>query len=208
MRMGIGRALVLACLCGVAAAAQGLQVGRKLPELEICERGALVPATRVENGRMLLAADAIGYRPWRPAEMAGRVWTLYHLAARMGVDEINQPYIDALIAAHLPESAPDGPYKTVTVLNLGDALWGTGGMGRSRLEKSQREVPYAFHVADEKGVARKAWGLQGGTSAVAVVDRDGTVLFFKEGRLSPEEIGRAVGLIKERLTFRRLMGTR
>jgi hypothetical protein len=131
--------------------------------------------------------------------MLGRVWTLYHLAARSGVDDINKAYIDALIAAKLPEFAPDGPYKTVTVLNLSDAMWATAGIGRSRLEASQREVPYAFHVEDEKGLARAAWGLQPKGSAVAVVDRDGTVLFAKDGKLSPEEIAQAVAIIKEHL---------
>ena len=106
---------------------------------------------------------------------------------------------DALIAAKLPEYAPDGAYKTTTVLNLDDALWGTMGLGRSRLEESQRNVPHAFHVLDEKGVARAAWDLKPKSSAVIVLDRDGTVLFFKEGKLNAEEISRALGIIKEKL---------
>jgi predicted transcriptional regulator len=32
-----------------------------------------------------------------------------------------------------------------------------------------------------------------------VLDRDGTVLFAKEGRLSAAEIAQAVGIIKEKL---------
>jgi YtfJ family uncharacterized protein len=185
----------------VAALAQGLAVGQKVPGVEITDRGALVPSTRLVDGRMVLAGNQLGFRPWSPREMAGRVWSIYHLAARTGADDINKPYIDALIAAHLPEFAPDGAYKTVTVLNLSDALWGTAGIGRGRLEKSQREVPYAFHVDDEKGMARAAWGLRAKSSAVAVVDRDGTILFFKDGKLTPEEIGKAVAIIKERLAL-------
>ena len=187
--------------CGLTAAAQGLVVGRKVPGVAIADRGVLVPATTVVNGRMVLASQDLGHQAWNPRLMLGRVWTLYHLAARSGADELNKPYIDALIAAKLPEFAPDGGYKTVTVLNLDDALWGTAGIGRSRLEKSQREVPYAFHVEDEKGLGRAAWGLQPKSSAVAVVDRDGTVLFAKDGKLSPEEIIKAVSIIKERLAL-------
>jgi YtfJ family uncharacterized protein len=186
----------LTCLWG---AAQGLAVGQKVPAVEITDRGALVPATRGADGRMVLTSQELGTRTWSPREMLGRVWTLYHLAARVGVDDINKPYIDALIAARLPEFTPDGAYKTVTVLNLGDALWGTAGMGRSRLEKSQRDFPHAIHVDDEKGLARVAWGLRTKGSAVALVDRDGTVLFLKEGKLTPEEIGKVLALIKERL---------
>ena len=177
----------------------GVRVGQKLPEVAIQEGGLLVPRCKVVDGRMILESKEITRRPWNSKEGEGRVRTFYHLAARMGVDDLNKPFIDALIAAKLPEYAPDGAYKTITVLNLSDALWGTTGLGRSRLEGSQRNFPHAIHVMDEKGIARAAWELQPKTSAVVVVDRDGTVLFFKEGKMSPEEIAQAVGLIKERL---------
>ncbi|BDU71289.1 YtfJ family protein [Mesoterricola silvestris] len=166
----------------------GIPVGTRLPEAHVADKGLLV-----------LDGKAVTYHPWKASATNGRVRTIYHLAARMGIDDINKPYIDALIAAKLPERLPDSPYKTVTVLNLSEANWVTHGIGVSRLEKNQRDTPYALFVADEKGAARAAWGLAPGTSAVIVLDRDGTVLFFKEGRLSPEEIRMAVGIIQERL---------
>jgi len=175
-------------LLALAPALAGVTVGQKLPEAEVADKGV-----------MALDGKAIAYRPWKASASHGRVRTVYHLAARMGIDDINKPYIDALIAARLPETLPDSPYKTITVLNLSEANWVTHGVGVSRLEKNQKDTPFAIFVADEKGAARAAWGLQPGQSAVIVVDRDGTVLFFKEGKLSPEEIRKAVGLIQERL---------
>ena len=192
--------LVLAvalCLGGLQAAAEGLEVGRPLPPVEVLTLGAMVPSTVVVNGRMALAGKALGYRPWTPREMLGRVWTLYHLAARLGVHKLNQPYLDALAAAGLPEFAIDAPYKTVVILDLQDSFLGLGGMRLGALEKRQRQVPYAIHVADQEGLARIAWDLRGLTSSVAVVDRDGKVRFFKAGKLSPEEIRSAVGIIKD-----------
>jgi YtfJ family uncharacterized protein len=188
-----------AVLLALAPCLAGVQVGQKLPEARVADKGLMVPRTRVEGGRMVMDGKDIAYRPWSSQEPAGRVRTLYHLAARMGVDDVNNAYIDALIAAKLPEFLPEGAYKTVTILNLSEANWVTHGIGASRLEKSQRETPYAYFVADEKGAARAAWGLQPGTSAVIVLDRDGTVLFFKEGKLGPEEIAKAVGIIREKL---------
>ena len=177
----------------------GVVVGQKLPEAQVADKGLLVPATRVEGGRMVMAGKEIGHRPWHLADTAGKVRTIYHLAARMGIDDLNKPYIDALIAAHLPETLPDSPYKTLTILNLSEANFLTHGVGVSRFDKSQRETPYALFVADEKGAARAAWGLRPGTSAVIILDRDGTVLFFKEGKLSPEEIRQAVTIIQGKL---------
>lgn len=197
------RTLILALLPALAAllfASEGpVQVGRKLPEVKIQEGGLLVPNCKVVNGRMVLESKELGRRAWSSREMVGRVRTIYHLAARMGIDDLNKPFIDALIAAKLPEYSPDGEYKTITVLNLADALWGTAGLGRSRLQDSQRDFPHAVHVLDEKGIARVAWQLQPKQSAVIILDRDDTVLFFKEGKLSPVDIGRAVEIIKEQL---------
>ena len=199
----MGRTLACAglLLAGVSAAGQGLEAGRKLPPVDVPTLGALVPSTVVENGRMALAGKALGYRPWNPKEMLGRVWTLYHLAARMGVARLNQPYLDALAAEGLPEFAIDAPYKTVVILDLQDSWLGLGALGLSALEKRQRQVPYAIHVADQEGLARAAWELPGQTSCVAVVDRNGTVRFFKAGKLSPEEIRKAVGIIKDCLSL-------
>jgi len=188
----------MAALVSVLAFA-GAQVGQKLPEVAIREGGLLVPNCKVVNGRMVLEGKALGRRPWSSRETEGRICTIYHLAARMGIDDLNKPYIDALIAAKLPEFTPDGAYKTITVLNLADALWGTVGLGRSRLEDSQRDFPYALHVLDDKGLSRAAWGLKPKTSAVLVLDRDGTVLFLKEGKLPPEDIAKAIGIIKQKL---------
>jgi hypothetical protein len=170
-----------------------------LPAVGVTDKGVMVPATRIEGHEMVLDGPEIGYRPWALSAGNGRVRTIYHLAARLGLEEVNKPYIDALIAAQLPERLPDAPYKTITVVNLADALWGTRGLALARMERNQHAFPYALFVADEKGLARKAWDLKTGQSAVIILDRKGAILFFKEGRLAPAEIRQAVGLIQEAL---------
>ena len=198
----MNRSTIAAAACLLlswAPAVAGVVVGSRLPDVQIQNRGLMVPRTHVAGGRMVLDAKDMTYRPWSLKESNGCVRTIYHLAARIGIDEVNKPYIDAIIAAALPEKLPDGAYKTVTILNFSDALWGTHGLGSSRLEGSQRETPWAIFVADELGVASKAWGLQLKQSAVIVLDKDGTVLFFKEGALSQEEIQKTVRLIQEHL---------
>jgi YtfJ family uncharacterized protein len=188
----------LPCLLAVLPCLAGVSLGQKLPDVTIADKGAMVPQYRIEGGRMVLASKDLAYRPFRLSDTQGHVRTIYHLATRLGIDKVNKPYIDAILAAHLPEFLPDSPYKTVTILNLDDAMFGTRGLGLSRLEDSQRESPHAIFVPDVHGAAQAAWGLQKGQSAVIVLDRDGTVLFFKEGKLSPEEIQQAIGIIREK----------
>jgi len=176
-----------------------VKVGRKLPDVAISDQGLLVPTVRLERGKTVLDGKTITFRPWKLSETKGRVRTIYHLAGRIGIDSLNKAFIDALIAAKLPEQAPDSPYKTITILNLADTMWGTHGIAQGQFEDSQRHFPYALHVADEEGVAREAWDLEPKQSAVIILDTDGKVLFFKEGRLTPEEIRAAVALIKDKL---------
>lgn len=198
--MNLQRVLMPAILLlsGLASPA-GIVVGQPLPYVEVLDKGLLTPSTRVQDGRMVLAGKGLGYGPWRSTDGAGRVRTIYHLAARSGIDTVNQAFCQALDDAKLPELLPDGAYKTITILNLEDALWGTRGLALGSLEASQRDCPFALFVADGKGAARAAWGLQPRQSAVIVVDRDGTVLFFKEGRLSPAEIRQAIRIIQAKL---------
>jgi len=188
-----------ALLLAFAPCWAGIVVGQKLPEVAVPDKGLMVPRVKVEGGRMVLEGKDLTFRPWKLSDSAGRVRTIYHLAGRIGIDSVNKPYIDAIIAAKLPEYLPDSPYKTLTILNLADALWGTRSIGMGQFEDSQREFPHALYVADEKGAALAAWGLRPKESAVIIVDRDNTVLFFKEGKLSPEEIRQALGLIKGKL---------
>ena len=177
----------------------GVVVGQKLPEAAVADKGVLVPRVKVEAGRMVLDGREIGYRPWSLSASAGRVRTIYHLAGRLGIEDLNKAFIDAIIAARLPEYLPDSPYKTITVLNLSDALWGTHGIAMGKFEASQRQYPHALYVADEKGAALAAWGLQLKQSAVIILDRDNTVLFAKEGKLSQEEIRTALGILQDKL---------
>ena len=176
-----------------------LTTGQKLPEVAVTDRGVMVPATRIEARRMVLDGKDIAYRPWKLSAGNGRVRTIYHLAARLGLEAVNRPFVDALIAARLPELMPDAPYKTITVVNLADALWGTRTLALGRMERNQHHFPYALFVADEKGLAREAWGLQPGQTAVIILDRNGVIRFFKEGKLTPAEIRQAVAILREEL---------
>ena len=194
--------LVIATLFAAAnaAGAPSIKVGEKLPSVVIENKGEMVIEYDVTDGEMVYQDGTdIEFKSFDSNAQTGKVRTIYHLAARSGVDGINQAYIDALIEAELPEKAPDSPYKTVTILNTSDALWGTAGIARGQLEDSQKETAYAHYVVDEKGLAQQKWGLKKKGSSVIVLDKDNTVLFFRDGRLSADDIASAVAAIQEKL---------
>ncbi len=199
MKKSLLLALMVVFIAGTTYA-NGVKVGEKLPLIDIEQKGFMVPEYDIKDGKMIFKAGTeINYKKWSSSELTGRIGVVYHLAARSGSDEINKPFIDALIAADLPEYLPESPYKTTTILNTDDAFWGTSGIASGRFEASQKDVAYACYANDENGVAQKAWGLKTKGSAVIILDKDGTVLYFKDGKMTQGEIENAVKLIKHKL---------
>jgi hypothetical protein len=56
-------------------------------------------------------------------------------------------------------------------------------------------------VVDSNGLALKKWGLQPKNAAVILLDRDGTVLYFKEGKMSDADIASVIALIQKHLAM-------
>jgi hypothetical protein len=184
------------------AFADGIVVGEKLPSVTIEKKGQMVVESDVVDDIMKMKDGTdITYETFNSDDLTGKIRTVYYMAARTGIEDINQPYIDGLIAAKLPEFTPDGTYKTTTILNTDDAMWGTSGIAAGRLEDSQIKTAYAFFVIDSEGLALKKWGLKAKGTAIIVLDRDGKVLYFKDGKMSADEIASTVALIEKHLAI-------
>lgn len=191
--------LFIAMIISNVSAAE-LKKGMQLPEITVNDMGIMNFDYEIKDNKMVCKGDFDPkFQPWSSSDLKGKVSTIYHLAARMGIDDVNKAYIDALKKAGLPDKLPDSPYKTVTILNLDDAAFGTSGLAKSKFKKSQEENPHALYVIDDEATALKKWGLEKKSSAVIVVDKEGKVLFFKDGKLNPEEIKEAVSAIQKAL---------
>jgi YtfJ family uncharacterized protein len=184
------------------ALAEGIVVGEKLPSVTIEDKGQMVFDYDVVDGVMIYEKGSkITHKTFNSDDLTGKIRSIYHLAARGGTEDINQPYIEALTAAKLPQYAPDSPYKTTTILNTDDALWGTATVAVGMFEGSQKKLAHDYYVVDSKGEALDKWGLQPKNSAVILLDRDGTVLYFKEGKMSDADIASVIALIQDHLAM-------
>ena len=54
-------------------------------------------------------------------------------------------------------------------------------------------------VLDENGVVANTWALQEESSAIVVQDKQGKILFVKEGALTSDEINQVLALIQENI---------
>ncbi|TNJ25413.1 YtfJ family protein [Aeromonas sobria] len=158
--------------------------------------GNPVPLVNVsDQGELVLNGKDIGYQPWQSKALTGKVFMIQHIAGRSSAKELNAPMIEAIKAAKLPQDK----YQTVTIINSNDAIWGTSGFVKSSAEDSKKEFPWSAMVLDAKGMARNAWDLTPESSAIILLDKEGKVLFAKDGPLDANNITTVMGLIKSHL---------
>lgn len=171
-------------LSSIASYAATIEVGKPLPSVTVAERGEL-----------FLKGDDIEYKTWHSKSLKGRLHVLQYMAARMSTRAVNEPFTDAIDAADFPHDK----LLVTTVVNVDDALPFTGGLINSELKKNKKKYRHASLVSDQNGVGQKTWDLIRKTSAIAVIDQKGQVLFFKEGSLTPGEIKSTLKLISDNL---------
>ncbi|USH02184.1 YtfJ family protein [Grimontia kaedaensis] len=156
--------------------------------------GQALPSVSVEkHGELTLNGDKIGYETWNSADLDGKVRIIQAIAGRSSAKEMNAPLIEAVKVADFPRDK----YQTTTIINQDDAIWGTGGFVKSSAEDSKKEFSWSSIVLDKSGAVAGAWRLQDESSAIVVLDTDGTVRFVKEGALSEAEITQVIDLVNK-----------
>ncbi|MEH6584484.1 MAG: YtfJ family protein [Halioglobus sp.] len=151
-------------LLSVFVRAESPTIDAKLPTLAIEKRGELH-----------LEGDDINYKPWTSTENPGQVHIVQYLAATRSASKVYRPLTDKLADNYTHED-----FHITTIINLDDAMWGTGGMVVSEVEDSKREFPNSTLVLDEKGSGRSSWSLEKKGAALAILNKDGTVLHFTQ----------------------------
>ncbi|MDA0149913.1 YtfJ family protein [Vibrio sp. LaRot3] len=155
-----------------------------------------VPSVAVtSHGEILVQDNDTVYQAWDTQAMLGKVRVVQAIAGRSSSKEMNAPLMAAITAAEFPAES----YQTTTIINQDDAIWGTGSFVKSSAQDSKKEFPWSSMVLDENGTVAKAWGLQAESSAILVQDKQGKVLFVKEGALNESEIQQVLSLVKQSL---------
>ncbi|MDW8844498.1 YtfJ family protein [Erwinia sp. MMLR14_017] len=172
--------LSLPCIAG----AHAFKEGQRLPAIGISDKGEL-----------MLQQDKFSYQRWNSAKLPGKVRVVQHIAGRSSSKEKNASLIEAIKSARFPHDR----YQTTTLVNTDDAIPGTGMFVRSSIENNKKQFPWSQFIVDSDGVAKKAWQLEDGGSAIVVLDKKGEVRFAKDGALTQEEVKQVVALVHKLL---------
>jgi uncharacterized protein len=158
--------------------------------------GTTLPAVDVSNyGEIVLNDGNTGYQAWATNDLLGKVRVVQAIAGRSSSKELNAPLMAAITASKFSEDS----YQTTTIINQDDAIWGTGSFVKSSAESSKEEFPWSSMVLDEDGTVASSWALKEESSAIIVQDKQGKILFVKEGALNESEVTQVIELIKASL---------
>lgn len=168
--------LVVLAVVFLNQAAQAIEIGTVPPKVELKEK---------QGGRL----DGT---PWSSEELQGKVSVLFY------VDPDEKDTNNDASEALAEEEFPEENYKSYGIINMA-ATWMPNFAISSALKKKQKRYPDTIYVRDYKKVLVQAWNIADDSSDVLAFDKQGVLIFRKDGKLTAEEIQTLIKVICDHL---------
>jgi predicted transcriptional regulator len=130
--------------------------------------------------------------PWSSEELKGKVSVLFYVDPDL--KDLNNDTSEALKSKGYPREK----FQSFAVINMA-ATWLPNFAISSALKDKQKSYPTTIYVRDYKKVLVQKWGLSDDNNVVLAFDREGRLLFRKDGKLGPEEIETLTSIIERNL---------
>jgi YtfJ family uncharacterized protein len=131
-------------------------------------------------------------KPWSSEELRGKVHVLFY------VDPDEKDTNNDASEALLKENFPGEKYQSVGIINMA-ATWLPNFAISSSLKDKQKRYPKTIYVRDYKKVLVNAWNIADDSSNVFAFDKQGKLIFRKDGKLAAEDIQRLIKSIRDHL---------
>jgi hypothetical protein len=195
----IGVCLALAPLGSVVGAqeAEDRSLGNLETQVSQEHRGAPRPGKRpaVVGLSGQTGGEVRDGSPWTSASLKDAVSMLVYV-------DPDEKDLNEDLAKRLKAEKFDHQYfKSVAIINM-KATWKPNAILNAMLKRKQESYPDTLYVKDYDSVLVKEWGLADQTYDVLLFDREGQVLFRKDGKLSDQEIETFVSLVRDNLKDR------
>jgi hypothetical protein len=129
---------------------------------------------------------------WRSDELKGKVHVLFY------VDPDEKDTNNDASEALDKEKFPAEKFQSVAVINMA-ATWMPNFAISMSIEDKQKRYPRTIYVRDYKKVLVDAWKIADDSSNILAFDKQGKLIFRKDGKLSPEDIQKLIKAIKDNL---------
>ena len=131
-------------------------------------------------------------KPWSSEELRGKVYVLFY------VDPDERDTNNDASEALLREKFSSDKFQSVGIMNMA-ATWLPNFIISSGLKDKQKRYPTTIYVRDYKKVLVNAWKIADDSSNVLAFDKQGRLIFRKDGKLTVEEIQKLIKAIRDRL---------
>lgn len=129
---------------------------------------------------------------WTSEEFKGKVSVVFYVDP--DVKDLNNDASEAL----KKEKFSLEKYQSFGIINMA-ATWMPNIAISSALKVKQKSYPDTIYVRDCKKVLVEKWGISDDNSNVLAFDKEGRLIFRKDGKLGPEDIEKLLQAIREHL---------
>ena len=157
-------------------AADAIEVGEIPPKIELKEK---------LGGRL----DG---ESWNSEELRGKVHVLFYVDP--DEKDTNNDASEALDR----EKFPGDRFQSVGIINMA-ATWLPNFAISAALKDKQKRYPTTIYVRDYRRVLVNTWKIADDSSDVLAFDKNGRLIFRKDGKLTAEEIQRLIRVIRDHL---------
>jgi len=130
--------------------------------------------------------------PWSSKELKGKVHVLFY------VDPDERDLNNEASEALQKEEFPLDRFQAYGFINMA-ATWLPNFIISSSLKEKQKRYPNTIYVRDYDKVLVKEWGISDDNSDVLAFDKEGRLIFRKDGKLNAEDIQNLVQVIRANL---------
>jgi len=131
-------------------------------------------------------------KPWSSEELRGKVHVLFY------VDPDEKDTNNDASEALDKEKFPVDKCQSVGIINMA-ASWLPNFAISSFLKDKQKRYPRTIYVRDYKKTLVNAWKMADDSSNVLAFDKQGKLIFRKDGKLATEEIRTLIKAIRDHL---------
>jgi len=168
--------IALLALLMINQAAQAVEIGEIPPKVELKEK---------LGGRL----DG---KPWSSEELQGKVYVLFYVDP--DEKDTNNDASEALDR----EKFSSDKFQSVAIINMA-ATWLPNFAISSSLKEKQKRYPTTLYVRDNKKVVVNVWKIADDSNDVLAFDKQGRLIFRKDGKLTEGDIKMLIGVIRDHL---------